>query len=264
MKIVALIDLTPLCKKAIEYGAAIAKKTDAHLILLHVSNEGAIAEDEARSDLQELKKTVGEGVRVTTQVADGEFFSVIPILVQDLEADLVVVPTHGKVGIMQNLFGANILKLVKSLPCPTLVVQQTSVLGDGLFSKVLFPVGPHDDFNIKTRQTAQFAKHFGSTVQIYLVKNDIRGIPDKLRKNISEAKDHFRSVGVQFEEIMEEPTGFSVGYAKHILGFAENSDTNVISIMAKVSDDNGYIGNNDKENILLNTAGLPVFCSNQV
>jgi hypothetical protein len=99
-------------------------------------------------------------------------------------------------------------------------------------------------------------------VIIYTVRNDIRGISEKLRLNIEASKAHFAQEAIDHEVISEEPTGFSVGYAKHILAFAEKNDVGSVSVMAKVSDDNGYIGNSDKENILLNDSSLPVFCAN--
>jgi len=83
-----------------------------------------------------------------------------------------------------------------------------------------------------------------------------------LRRNIAASKDHFSAQGVRFEEVTEVPTGFSVGYAKFILDHATNSGSDAICIMAKVSDDNGYIGNTDKENIILNPLGIPVLCAN--
>ena len=261
MKIAALVDLTEICKTAVEFGGMISRVSGAELILIHVASVGKSSESVAES-LNELSSFAGEGVDVKFHVDSGDFFSVIPTIVQDLSIDLVVVPTHGKVGLMQNLFGANILKLVKSLPIPSVVVQESSNVSEGAFDTILFPVGPHDDFIVKIKQTSAFAKLFGSKVVIYTVRNDIRGISDKLRSNIESAEDHFTESGVECQVVSEEPTGFSVGYAKHILAYGKNNGMKSISIMAKVSDDNGYIGNSDKENILLNEDALPVFCAN--
>jgi len=261
-RIAVLVDFTPVCTKAVEFGNEIAGRTGSELVLVHVAESFAEDRKAVQSKLDSLSLAVDDSVKVSSHIGEGSFFSVIPEVINELGADLVVVPTHGKVGIMQNLFGANILKLVKSLPVPSLVVQSSSQIDKPGFSKLLFPVGPHDDFNVKYEQTAAFAKVFKSTVQIYTVRNDIRGIPEKLRRNIAASKDHFSSQGVKFEEVTEEPTGFSVGYAKFILDYATKSGSNVICIMAKVSDDNGYIGNTDKENIILNPTGIPVFCAN--
>ena len=262
MKIAALVDLTDICKKAVEFAGVIAQKSNAQLVLVHVADQSASA-DTVEAELNNLATYVADGVQVENHVVKGSFFSLIPTVLQDLEVSMAVVPTHGKVGLMQNLFGANILKLVDTLPIPSIVVQESSTINQGLFKNILFPVGPHSNFNIKIEQTAAFAKFFESKVVIYTVRNDVRGISEKLRENIDAAKKYFTENGVQHEVVSEEPSGFSVGYAKHILSYAQDNSMNAISIMAKISEDNGYLGKTDKENVLLNEQKLPVFCCNQ-
>jgi hypothetical protein len=239
----------------------VADKAGAEMVLIHVSEPG----DDTVSlgvQLENLKQWAPENVPVTYHIGGGDFFSVIPTIVTDLEVDMVVVPTHGKVGILQNLFGANILKLVKSLPVPALVVQEGVQASHASFKTLLFPVGPHADFDIKIKQTAQFASIFDSTVIIYTVRNDVRGLSEELRRNISASKSYFKEHAIKFEEVSEEPTGYSVGYAKHILHYAKTNQVGAICIMSKVSDANEYIGNTDKENTLLNDAAIPVYCTN--
>ena len=262
-KIAVLIDFTDICSKALEFAGSIAAQAGGALVLVHVAEFGD--EDKAAEidqKLQDLHGDVPEGITVVHHIAYGPFFSVIPAVISELDCDLVVVPTHGKVGIMQNLLGSNILKLVKTLPIPALVVQANSVYSASSFETLLFPVGPHRHFDVKYKQTAAFAKLFDSKVIIYTVKNDIRGLSEDLRKNINESKDYFEAANVAFEEVSEEPKGFSAGYAKHILNYARVHGIGSLCIMSLVSDDNGYIGNNDKENILLNDMALPVLCAN--
>lgn len=261
MKIAALVDLSEICRKAVEFGGLMASNSNSQLMLIHVLDSDS-SEIEARESLKELSQFAGDGVDVEIHVASGNFFSMIPTVIQDLEIDFVVVPTHGKVGLIQNLFGANILKLIKTLPVPSLVVQEGSTVGTNPLGNILFPVGPHKDFEVKINQTALLAKVFGSSVIIYTVRNDIRGISESLRSNIDAAKSVFDEKGVKHDVVSEEPASFSVGYAKHILNYAKQNSIDAISVMAQVSDDNGYIGNSDKENILLNTQQLPVLCAN--
>ena len=262
-KIAALIDLTEICGKALEFAGNIAAQANATLVLVHVADfSDQSRSEEIEAKLQAFHSEIPNGVLVEDHVSYGVFFSLIPTIITDLDVDLVVVPTHGKVGIMQNLLGANILKLVKQLPVPALVVQANSSYTVDSFNTLLFPVGPHSDFDVKIKQTASFAKLFDSTVVVYMVKNDIHGLSEDLRNNFSESKKYFASCGVNYKEVKEEPTEFSAGYAKHILNYARSLDSCAICVMSHVSDENGYIGNNDKENILLNEMALPVFCAN--
>ena len=261
MKIAALVDLTPLCKKAVEWAALIAESAKAELVLVHVASHNA-SDESIAEQLKSLCSIPADKVNMKSHVAHGDFFSVIPTEIDELNVDLVVIPTHGKVGLKQNLFGANIVKLVKILRAPSLVVQEATPVSAELLERILFPVGPHDNFQIKIEQTAALAKIFESEIVIYTVRNDIRGIDEKLRANIHAAKELFSREGIKHESLTESPSSFSAGYSKHILAFAKNHGISSISIMADPAEDNAYIGNYDKENIVLNADALPVLCAN--
>lgn len=260
--IAVLIDFTAISAKALEFAVALALRANASLVLVHVAEN----EDEdlaaVTARMNDLHASVPSSVKLTNLVQSGNFLIVIKSLLAELNPDLVVVPTHGKVGLMQNLFGSNILKLLKSISVPAIVVQENSVLTESSFRSILFPVGPHRHFDVKYKQTAKFAKAFGSLVVIYTVRNDIRGVSDELLANINAAKEYFDSVGVNYREVAEEPTGFSVGYAKHILNYASANQMSMLSIMSLLSDDTGYMDNSDKENMILNKMALPVFSAN--
>ena len=74
----------------------------------------------------------------------------------------------------------------------------------------------------------------------------------------------FNSFGVEYEHVSQEATGFSVGYARQTIDYAEKGDIDLISIMSNISHVNSYFGKVDKENILLNKPGIPVFCANDL
>lgn len=260
--IAVLIDFTSISAKALEFAVSLATRAKASLVLVHVAEAEDEDIDAVKLRLKALHASIPQSVQVTDLVQSGAFLTVIKSLIAELNPDLVVVPTHGKVGLRQNLFGSNILKLLKSLSIPALVVQEESVLKEDSFRSILFPVGPHRHFDVKFRQTATFAKAFGSTVIIYTVRNDIRGISDELLANIKDARAYFDAEGVPYEEVAEEPKGFSVGYAKHILNYANTHNIGMLAIMSLVTDDKGYIDNTEKENLILNKMALPVFSAN--
>lgn len=261
-KIAVLIDFTTICSKAIEFASSVAMRSESELVLVHVadpSNRSSV--DDANTKMAELHQQIPTSLVVDHHVVEGAFFAMIPTVIADLNAHLVVVATHGKVGIMQNLLGANILKLVNSIRVPLLVVQESSILSADGFATMLFPVGPHSDFDIKYKQAAAFAKVFGTTIVIYSVRNDIRGVPELLTKNIAASRQYFDANGVNFAEVQEDPQGFSTGYAKHILNYARTSEIGLICINSQVPVESRFLANTDSENIILNTAGIPVLCT---
>lgn len=262
-RIAVLIDLTPIGHKALEFAGKLAAESEAELVLVHVA--ATHVEEEQKNlvaKLNELRADLPKELEVLNHLVSGNFETIIPTVIVDLQPDLVLVATHGKVGFKQHLFGSNILKLVQSVHVPVLVVQEQSEYPKAGFKKLLFPVGPNADIDVKYKQIATFARAFGSRVTMYNVRNDVRGLPEEILANIQTTSEYFKNAGVAYDVLIEEPVKFSVGYAKHILHQATSGGTDAICIMSRITDDNQYIGTRDKENILLNEAGIAVLCSN--
>ncbi len=95
--IAVLMDFTPMCHKAMEYASFISDRTSAELILVHVHSSTDEAEINALNDkADQYLRTVPENVRTSKHLAAGPFYSQIPKIINELNVDLVVVPTHGK------------------------------------------------------------------------------------------------------------------------------------------------------------------------
>ena len=261
--IAALIDFTPTCSKTVEFAAQIALKKNITLTLIHIAPTGAQdQETELQDKMDSYLSAVPSGVRIAKQIDYGTFTSTVPHTLTNIEAEMVVVGTHGKLGIMQNLLGSHILKLSKSLPIPSLTVQDHSVYTEDTFGKLLLPTAKHENFEDKLKQTALLAKPFNSTVYIICIQRELQSLSEDTLENITKAKAFFEDNNIKYEVLKEEPKEFSVGYAKQILKSAEAAKMGTLCIISKVSKNNNYFGNVDKENMLLNEKGIPVFCAN--
>ena len=104
------------------------------------------------------------GIAYEKYIDYGSFFGIVGMTIEKIGADLVIVGTHGVKGLRQNLFGSNILKLVQLLHVPSIVVQDHSPVKSLNFKRVLFPIAPHVNFDIKTKQVSSLAKIFGSKI----------------------------------------------------------------------------------------------------
>lgn len=264
-KIAVLIDFTPTCVKATEFAGKIAQKANASVVLIHVAPNSEKGNEAALMQKMDVyAQAVPAGIICEKHIDFGTFFSQIPYALKAVHADLAVVGTHGVVGIMQNLFGSNIMKLIKALSVPSLVVQDNSVYTDQTFNDILFPIAPHEDFEVKYKQTTTIAKLFNSTVHIIAVRKNFVDLAPQLEVNLKKTVDYFEANGVQFKEVREDANDASIGYANQILGYSKNNNIGTIAIMSKVSKDNYYFGVMDKENLLLNKAALPILCTNEV
>jgi nucleotide-binding universal stress UspA family protein len=78
----------------------------------------------SKETLQEhADKDVPQGIERTLSVTAGDPAYEILRLSQDLEADLIIIATHGRGGWQRFLFGSVAEKVVRQAACPVLVVH---------------------------------------------------------------------------------------------------------------------------------------------
>jgi nucleotide-binding universal stress UspA family protein len=68
-----------------------------------------------------------QDIRVCAHVHEGSATTVIARLAEDIEADLVVVGNHDRAGVNRSFFGSVVEKLVRTAPCPVLIVRSKSI-----------------------------------------------------------------------------------------------------------------------------------------
>lgn len=261
-RIVSLIDFTPTTSVVLEFTKKIALKNGAEVVLLTIvpkSGDEAIAE--ATKKMEPLKgELIGSGVSCKIEIGEGNFFTVIGSYVDKIQASLAIIGTHGKQGLKQNLFGANILKLVQLLHLPSLVVQNESVYPEHGFKNLLFPIAAHSRYEMKIEQTRQIMATDGKVNLYAIYKTD--NLEAELRQNIKLSEEMFKKFNINYEIIAEEATLYSVGFSRQSLEFMKKKDIELVSIMAQVSHLNKFFGKADKENIILNPMAVPVLCCN--
>lgn len=134
------LDLSEQSLYAWEYGRRLARAYDARLTLLHVTDVellpsmtgtssyvphvstelAAWTRDEAE---QLVKDAQDDGIAATYVLASGDPSNVI--CQQATRADLVVMTSHGRVGLDRLLLGSVAETVMRQAPCPVLVVRPT-------------------------------------------------------------------------------------------------------------------------------------------
>ncbi|NND77628.1 MAG: universal stress protein [Flavobacteriales bacterium] len=261
--LLVLVDFTDTANVAIDQAIALAKKDNAriticHIVGTHKDEHTDILKTELDPFVQRVKDA---GVSVELAMDFGDLHTSAQDLVSKLKPDLVVVGTHGREGVKQELFGSNIYKLVRDIPGPTLVVNDNTKVSNGGFKKVMLPVAPHSDFLVKVEQTCHVVAKDGVVVIYAIIKP---GVPldDEILSNIEKTKKLLDDRGVKWQYMEDESDRFSVGYSGQTLDSMVKEEMDLITIMANVSSRNLHFGKMDKENVLLNEQGLPVLCAN--
>jgi nucleotide-binding universal stress UspA family protein len=132
-RILVTTDFSEGSEAALNTACALAEKTGAAVILLHVIEETrALTSDQYREqlseaserELQELaQKVAGYGCVVSTRVEAGSSYHVILKVIEEDQMDLVVMNTHGKGMVERVLLGSTTAHVVREARCPVLLVR---------------------------------------------------------------------------------------------------------------------------------------------
>lgn len=254
-------DFSEVTANAAHRAASVAQTVGYKLTLLHVIDKNTRSEmkkegkgpewvDERLTELaDELKGKYG--VEVSSISKEGDIFTTIAEVAQDLNANLIFMGTHGKVG-MQKLTGSFALKVITSSEVPTIVTQKRSF--EGGFNKILLPMTSDSGPWAKTKWAAFIARQFQAEIVIYAL--DDEGLEDV----ITMITNHFQVNDVKFTMKIADKGG---SFTKQVIdyGTAENVDL----IMIMTDPDKGFgsflLGRYD-EDIIFNTSQIPVMCIN--
>jgi nucleotide-binding universal stress UspA family protein len=128
------VDFSDGSRHALAQAAAVARAYTAGVTVLHVfvnrptmDLPPVMLDDAGRQrlieDVRQLSDAVAPGLRPDIHVREGvSAYEEILAAVEDLDADLLVMGTHGRSGFRRLFLGSVTEKVVRTAPCPTLVV----------------------------------------------------------------------------------------------------------------------------------------------
>ena len=266
-------DFTKAGDNALEHALAIAERSNDEVMLLHVqsSQSSKLLKDigklpeELESHLTELCEAANDrtGIKCRFKVVKGDIFEEINDEASDPNYRLMVIGTHGTRGVRQNLFGADILKIVRESPLPVIVVPKENEIKNG-YGVIVFPYGGHHTFRNKINATAFIAELFGSEVHIYSIDRPIEEVSHETKLNIANARKIFTEKNVPFKEIHEKPELYSAGFAKQTINYAEKVNSGLISVMSVASREYNYISDSDKEYLINNAQNIALLMTSDL
>jgi len=133
------IDFSECSKKALVYALPYAREFGAAIFLLYVapvrnaesetdSARAASLQEEtierARAELQKLAQELPSCIEVKTAVASGRAFEEIVVTAEAVNADLIVIGTHGAMGLRREVLGSTAERVARYANCPVLVVRE--------------------------------------------------------------------------------------------------------------------------------------------
>lgn len=150
--IIVPVDFSEHSEYALETAAILAQKNNAKILALHMLEMSEVLLTRAEGDLQLetvyflklaekrfeefLNKDYLKGLSVTPVIKHFKVFREINEVVEEHNADLIVMGSHGASGIKELLIGSNTEKVVRYSNIPVLVVKHNPILTN--FDDVVF------------------------------------------------------------------------------------------------------------------------------
>ncbi len=253
-------DFSEVCDNAINYAVETAKAANYKIYLLHVIDKNTktslkkegLTEESITVKLKSIADRIKaeEQLDIETISLEGNIFTTIGEVAKEIKANLLILGTHGKVG-MQKLTGSFALRVVTSSPAPVIIVQKRPVKG---FNDIVLPITSDSGPWEKTKWATFIAKTFNSTIHIYHTGGE------EVDKAINIITDHFTANTVQFTVKKSTKSG---DFSAQVLDYSTSLNSDLIMIMT--NPDKGFstfiLGSYDEE-MIFNNSQIPVMCIN--
>lgn len=260
--ILCATDLTPVSDEAVRVARTVAEKLNTKVTLMHVLNKAersSEGKDQVQAAMNAQATRAGAEQVVLTKLIEGDLMKTLAEE-SGHGHSLLVLGTHGPRGLRQNLFGADILKLVRHAATPSLVVQE-GMKHEGLLQRIVLPVAAHADIDRLLTMVVALANAFGSDVHIYQLIRPGESPSEELLRNKEKMVAALQQGKVPHEVVNEPSTAFSIGFAEPTIRYAERVGAGAIAIMSHASEEYRYIADAEKERLLANDARIPVLCA---
>ena len=252
-------DFTPVAGYALQHGFKFAEKAKSKkIILVHIIKH----DKEYNEALNKLEQAASEyrgrnGLQIDAIVRKGSIFTTIGEVASEVEAELVIMGTHGLRG-MQKLTGSWALKVIVSSKVPFVVVQEPPNETD--FKDIVFPIDFKRESKEKLNWVTYFYMYFSPKFHIIKPNTTDVGFIKRIKANIAFARKFMESKNVDYEiHTAEGKKSFPV----EIMDFATGLNADLILILSTrnigIAD---YVIGAQEQYIIANSSKIPVMVIN--
>jgi nucleotide-binding universal stress UspA family protein len=254
-------DFTPVAEHALAHAVRISHMIKNEIGLLHIIDAGISkkAEGEKKVLLQHVASENSKkyNMSVASFIAKGSIFTAIADFVNEKNASLVVMGTHGMKG-MQKLTGSWALKVIVKSKVPFIVVQDPPA-DQGRYHNIVFPVDFKTESKEKTQMAIFMGKYFDSKIHILATTSTDKSLVKKTKINMAFAIKYFIQNNIEYE-IHEVSKG---NFAQQTIDFAQRTNADIILIVTtKNITFADYMIGASEQYIIANSSKIPVCCVN--
>jgi len=254
-------DFSPVAENALAHAVKIGRMVGNDICLLHIADTGISTKALSEKNTH-LKRQVEEfgakyNVPLIYQITKGSIFSAIADFVNEKEANLVVMGTHGIKG-MQKLTGSWALKVIVKSKIPFIVIQDPPS-DQNRYHNIVFPVDFRSENKEKIKMAIFMGKYFDSKIHMLVAVSNDRGILKKTKTNLNFAIKFLIQNNIDYE-IHDMSKG---KVAEQTIDFAQKMNADLILIVTtkNITFADYMVGASEQE-IIANSSKIPVCCVN--
>ncbi len=251
-------DFTPVAGYAIAHAVKFSKILNKEITLLHIlrkDDDLQAAEQKVKAQADETFKTYK--IQPHTIIREGTIFSTIGEVSNELNAELVIMGTHGMHG-LQKITGSWALKVTVTSKAPVIIVQEAPKRDT--IERLVFPVDFKKENKEKIGWGCFIARLFSSKILVLKPTFKDKGFIMGILTNMRFTEKYFKNKEVDYEIFTAEP---KKNFADQTIEFAMKTEADMILIMTtKAINYTDYIIGASEQHIIANEAKIPVMCVN--
>jgi len=254
-------DFTPVADHALAHAVKISRMVRNDVCLLHIVDLGikASAEGEKKVMMQHVAEENSKkyNITISAEIKKGSIFTAIAEFVNEKDASLVVMGTHGMKG-MQKLTGSWALKVIVKSKVPFIVVQDPPA-DQERYHDIVFPVDFRRENKEKTKMAIYMGKYLDSKIHILFTSATDPSLIKRTKVNINFAIRYLIQNNIEYE-IHEIPRG---NFAQQTIDFAVRINADLLLIVTtKNITFADYMVGASEQYIIANSSKIPVCCVN--
>lgn len=249
-------DFSDTCANALDHAKILSDKNSHDIYVLHVvknsESEAATREEISIAESKIASLLNAKQIKATAIVRAGDIFTTISSVAAEISAGLIVLGTHGKVG-MQKLLGSYALKVIDSTKLPVLVIQHASASSE--YKKIIFTVGLGEEDRQKAEHAVAFAKTFGSQICLFPEEASFEHSKKKVETALAQLQKYFALHEVDFQ--IADSSKYTGTFDRQVAAYSKDVDADLIFIVSD-PEKHVFMGGGKEENFLFNSESIPI------
>lgn len=220
-------DFTSVGDAALKTALFLAKPRKTAIQLLNIVSEKSKAQEtlnRLNEVIKNLDLSIGS-VEVTPNVVIGNIFEDIPKVAKEHDARIIIMGTHGAVG-MQKVFGSFAIKVLSNSDIPFVIVQEGGVLEK--LENIVIPIEISKESLQILNVAGEVALTFDSKIHVIAEHETDERLNQQLKVRVSLVEKHYKEKGIDATvHIIKERGSFNQNIIKYVM--ANNGDMIALS-----------------------------------